>query len=544
MKIVECVPNFSEGKNDEIIQKIADSISSISDVSLLNIDSGKDTNRTVYTFVGSPENVLKAAFNAIKTASQLIDMSQHQGAHPRIGACDVCPFIPVSDMTMEECVELAKKLGKRVGDELGIPVYLYEFAASSPERRNLADIRNGEYENLESKLLDPKWKPDYGPAQYNSFIRRTGATVIGARNFLIAYNLDLNTKDKAIANSIAKKIREKGETKKNSDGTETVIPGLFKECKAIGWYVEDYRRAQISINLTNFNVTNMHHVFDAASKEAEKLGVRITGSEIVGLVPLSAIKESGLYYLKKMNNSRAVSEREIIETAIYSLGLSEVQNFDPYEKIIEYRIKNDKNNNKLVNLNLIDFTDELASKSPAPGGGSVAALNGSLAACLGSMVGNLTFKKKGYENVSEKAEEIAFKLYNLKDHFLELLDKDTESFNSMMLAFKSKDQDNILSAIKQACQIPMQTAKLTVEVAKLLKEISKIGNINAISDIGVGALNLYSAFYAAKYNVLINLKGIDDINFKEDMIKNLKEIESTILPLIDEVKKYIEEKLL
>ncbi len=541
MKIVECVPNFSEGNNQEIIQKIADAIRSVPDVNLLDIDPGKDTNRTVYTFVGSPESILEAAFNAIKVGSQLIDMSQHIGAHPRIGACDVCPFIPVSNITMEECVELAKKLGERVGNQLGIPVYLYEFAASSPERKNLATIREGEYENLVEKLSDPLWKPDFGPTSFNSSIKKTGATVIGARHFLIAYNININSKDKSIANAIAKKLREKGETKRNPDGSETVIPGLFKECKAIGWYVEDYKRAQISINLTNYHVTNMHHVFDAACKEAEKLGARITGSEIVGLVPLEAIKEAGLYYLQKMNASRAASEKEIIEIASYSLGLSEVKPFIPNEKIIEYKIKN---KNKLINLNLSDFTNELASKSPAPGGGSVAALNGSLAASLGSMVGNLTFKKKNYENVSEKAEEIAFKLHQIKDKYLELIDKDTESFNNMMSAIKSKDKNLIAESTKYACQIPMQTAELSLEVANLLNEISKIGNINAISDVGVGALNLYSSFYSAKYNVLINLKSIDDITFKNEVINKLNNIEKKVIPLIDEIKKYVEEKLI
>lgn len=540
MKIVECVPNFSEGKNEEIIQKIAESIKSVSEVKLLDIDAGKDTNRTVYTFVGNPDNVVEAAFNAIKVASNLIDMSQHKGAHPRIGACDVCPFIPVSDMTMEECVELAKKLGKRVGEELQIPVYLYEFAASSDYRKNLADIRAGEYESLKEKLADPKWQPDFGPSTYSEVTKKTGATVIGARPFLIAYNLNLNTKDKTIANAIAKKIREKGETKKNPDGSETVIPGLFKECKAIGWYVDDYKRAQISINLTNFNVTNMHHVFDAACIEAEKLNVRITGSEIVGLVPLTAIIDSGLHYIKKMGLSRAVSEREIIEIASFSLGLSEVQKFDPDEKIIEYKIKN-KNN--LINLSLSDFTDELSSKSPAPGGGSVAALNGSLAASLGSMVGNLTFKKKNYENVSEQAEKIAFELHNLKKLFLELIDKDTESFNNLMAAIKTKDSNKIAYATIAACNIPYETARLTLNVANYLKEIAKIGNINAISDVGVACLNLYAAFFAAKYNVLINLKDLDNEKFKKEIKEKLDNIEKELLPIIEETRRYIENKI-
>lgn len=540
MKLVECVPNFSEGRNRDIIDQIASAIKGTAGVDLLDVDPGMDTNRTVYTFVGEPDAVVNAAFNAIKIGSSLIDMRNHSGAHPRMGACDVCPFIPVSDISMDDCVELAKRLGKMVGEQLGIPVYLYEFAASSEYRKNLADIRSGEYESLPAKLNDPEWKPDFGPSIFDQNVTRSGATVIGAREFLIAYNLNLNSREKSHANNIAKKIREKGDIKKNPDGTQTVIPGKFKECKAIGWYVEDYKRAQISINLTNFHVTNMQHVFDEAAKEAEKIGVRITGSEIVGLVPLQAIKEAGLHYIKKQGLSRAVSEREVIDIAIYSLGLSDVQPFNPDEKIIEYKIKK---SGRLIDLRLTEFLDELASKSPAPGGGSVSALNGSIAASLGCMVGNLTFKKKGYENVGDEIEKIAFDLNSIRMEFLNLIDKDTESFNQLMTALKTKDPVTIEEATKNACQIPLTTAGLALKTVDLLMRTAQIGNINAISDVGVGCLNLYTSFYGAKYNVLINLKSISDNNFKQDKIKYLQEIENQLIPKLDLIQKTVEGKM-
>lgn len=532
MKLVECVPNFSEGRNQETIQKIADAIRGSSGATLLDVDPGADTNRTVYTFVGEPEAVLAAAFNAIQAGQALIDMSRHSGAHPRIGACDVCPFVPVAEATMEECAELARRLGKRVAQELGIPVYLYEHAASRPERRNLAGIRAGEYEGLARKIVDPAWKPDFGPTKFDDTVRKSGATVIGAREFLIAYNLNLNSRDKAPATAIAKRLRESGDKKKNPDGSETFLPGIFKECKAIGWYVADYDRAQISINLTNYHVTNMHQVFDAAVAEGEKIGVRITGSEIVGLVPLQAIREAGLHYAAKQESSRALSETELIHLAILSLGLNDAAKFDPQQKIIEYKIKR---RGLLVDLTVQGFTDELASKSPAPGGGSVAALDGSIAAGLVSMVGNLTYKKKDYTLFWVEAERIAFEAHALKDQYASLIDRDTDAFNEMMAAFKSKDNARITEATRKAALVPFQVASLAAKVLPLLERIVEIGNRNAISDAGVAALNLKASFTGSKLNVLINLKDFSDKAFAADLMKKLGDLEADLFPRIDKV---------
>ncbi len=532
MKLVECVPNFSDGRNKETIQKIADAIKGSAGATLLDVDPGYDTNRTVYTFVGEPESAVDAAFNAIKTGQALIDMRLHSGAHPRMGACDVCPFVPVAGMTMEDCAELARRLGKRVAEELGIPVYLYEYAASNPERKNLANIRAGEYEGLAQKIVDPKWKPDFGAAEFNEKVKKSGATVMGAREFLIAYNLDCNTKDKVPANTIAKRIRESGEKKKNPDGTETFIPGLLKECKAIGWYVADYDRAQISINLTNYHVTNMHHAFDTAVAEAEKIGLRITGSEIVGLVPLQAIIESGLHYAARQGGSRALSAKELVRLAILSLGLNDATTFNPQEKIIEYKVGK---KGLLTHLTIQGFTDELASKSPAPGGGSVAALNGSIAAGLVAMVGNLTYKKKDYQEHWEEVERIAFEAHSIKDQYVSLINRDTDAFNELMAAFKTKDDARISEATKKASLVPFEVAALAEKVIPHLERIVKIGNKNALSDVGVAALNLKASFSGAKLNVLINLKDFSDKAFASDLVTKLDRIQSSLFPRIDKV---------
>jgi glutamate formiminotransferase / formiminotetrahydrofolate cyclodeaminase len=537
MKLVECVPNFSEGRNKETIQKIADAIQGSPGAALLDVDPGSDTNRTVYTFVGEPEAVLSAAFNAIKVGQALIDMSRHTGAHPRIGACDVCPFVPVAEVTMEECAELARRLGRRVAQELGIPVYLYEQAASRPERRNLADVRAGEYEGLARKIALPEWKPDFGPIELNDTVRKSGATVAGAREFLIAYNLDVNSRDKAPANAIAKRLRQSGEKRKNPDGTETFVPGLFKECKAIGWYVADYDRAQVSINLTNYHVTNMHQVFDAAVAEGEKIGVRITGSEVVGLVPLQALREAGLHYAAKQESSRALSEKELIHLAILSLGLNDAAKFDPQQKIIDYKIKR---RGLLTDLTVQGFTDELASKSPAPGGGSVAALDGSIAAGLVAMVGNLTYKKKEYRDHWVEAERIAFEAHALKDRYAALIDRDTDAFNEMMAAFKSEDDARIAGATRKAALVPFEVASLAAKVLPLLERIAMIGNRNAISDAGVAALNLEASFTGAKLNVLINLKDFSDRAFAADLARKLAELQADLFPRIDKVVMAVE----
>lgn len=549
MRIVECVPNFSEGRNKEIIDRIANAIKNTNGVTLLDVDSGYDTNRTVYTFVGEPENVLNAAFNAIKVGSELIDMSKHKGAHPRIGACDVCPFVPVANISMEECIHLAKSLGKMVGDLLGIPVYLYEYAATKPERKNLANIRTGEYEGLQEKLKDPEWVPDFGPAIFNERVKKTGATVIGARDFLIAYNININSKNKNLANTIAKEIREMGKTIKDENGNKINIPGKLKECKAIGWYVEDYKRAQISINLTNYHVTNIHHAFEAAKEEGKKIGVEVTGSEIVGLIPKDAIIEAGLYYLKKQGESRAVSQKEIIDIAIYSLGLNEVAPFDPEKKIIENLINN---KNTLTKLDIESFTDELGSSSPAPGGGSVAALAGSIAASLTSMVGNLTYKKKDYKDHWEEAENLAFEAFKLKDQLVTLINEDTEAFNNLMSAYKLPDKTNeekeikehaINEAIKGAIIIPLKVMQYCNEIVPLLIRMSEIGNKNAISDIAVGILSCITGLKGAYYNILINFKELKDETFKKDIEKTANEILKNSLEKLEKKLKEIENYL-
>jgi len=537
-KIVECVPNFSEGRNMKIIEEIANEIKDTKNVYLLDVDPGEATNRTVITFVGAPEAVAEAAFKAIKKASELIDMRAHKGAHPRMGATDVVPFVPVKGANMEDCVRLAEELGQRVGEELGIPVYLYEYAAKEEYRRNLADIREGEYEALPEKLTDKKWKPDFGPAEWNESVAKTGATVIGARDFLIAYNVNLNTTDKKLANKVAKVIREKGYKKKMPDGTKQQIPGRLKFVKAIGWYIDEYKRAQISINLTNFHETPLWKVFETAEEEANKIGLRVTGSEIVGLIPLEAMLGVGKHFLEKQGKSTAIPERDIVHEAILSLGLNEVAEFDPEEKIIEYKIEKMGSRKKLVDLTLRDFADELSRDSPAPGGGSVAAFVGSLGASLSSMVSNLTYGKKKYKDSWEDMLKVGVKAQELKDKFLELIDKDTEAFDAFMAAFrlpKKTEEEKRLreleieKATKKAIEVPLSTLRLTPDIIKLSEILTEKGNKNAISDAGVAALSAYTAAYGAYLNVLINLSELSDEEYKK---KTMEEADS----LLKEVK--------
>ena len=435
MKLVECVPNFSNGRDLEKIKAITKEIESTSNVSLLDVDPGESTNRTVVTFIGTPEGVKEAAFKAIKKAADVIDMTQHSGAHSRMGATDVCPFVPVSGVSMEECVQIAQEVAERVADELGIPIYLYEEAARTPERKNLATIRAGEYEGLAEKLKDPVWSPDYGQPKFNP---KSGATVIGAREFLIAYNINLNTSDRSLAHHIALNIREKGRAKRDAegsiirdqDGKAVIAPGKFKEVKAVGWYIEDYGIAQISINFTNYKISPPHLVFDEVIKEAEQIGLRVTGSELVGLIPKEALLMAGKHYLIKQNKSPGVPEEELIKTAVLSLGLNDVSPFDPQKKIIENQFKDIENS--LLDLNLRQFANELSVDSPAPGGGSVAALCGALSASLSSMVANLTVGKKEYENVQMKVKDLAEQAQGFKDTMLRDIDLDTVAFNRVM----------------------------------------------------------------------------------------------------------------
>ena len=547
--LIECVPNFSEGRDMSVIKQITDEISSVEGVKLLDVDPGKTTNRTVVTFVGKPDAVVQAAFLAICKAGELIDMSKHKGEHPRMGATDVCPFIPISGITMEEAVQYAKKLGEMVGSNTTIPVYLYEEAATSEDRKNLANIRAGEYEGLNNKLKDPVWKPDYGKAVFNS---KSGATVIGARDFLVAYNVNLNTTSVRRANSVAFDVRENGrlktdpETGKNilgDDGELIRIPGMCKSVKAIGWYIDEYKIAQISMNLTNINVTPLHIAFDACCHSATSRGMRVTGSELVGLVPKKVLLDAGKYFLNKQGRSKGISENELIHIAIKSLGLDELGPFDPKKKIIEYLLE-EKNTNKLVDLNLSDFANETASESPAPGGGSISAYVGSLGVSLGTMVANLSAHKKGLEDKFEYFSKWAEKGQELKDRLLHLVDADTDAFNKIMDAFKlpkESEQEKvdrkqaIHNATKEAIEVPLMVMRTSFEAMTLLKEMAEKGNPNSVSDAGVGALCCKAAVQGALLNVQINCNGFQDGTFVADSLSQANKIYSSALELEKEI---------
>ena len=558
LRIVECVPNFSEGRDRGIIDQITESIKQVEGVALLDVDPGADTNRTVVTFVGDPESAVEAAFQAIKRASELIDMSKHSGAHARMGATDVCPFIPVSGMSMEDCADLARKLGERVGAELDIPVYLYEFAASSPERQNLATVRAGEYEGLEAKLQDSNWKPDFGEAKFNP---RSGATVIGARKFLIAYNINLNTRDRKKATDIALEVREAGRNKRDpvtnkfirdENGVPIKRPGKLKAVKAVGWYIDEYNMAQISMNLVDQEVTPIHVAFDEVAKQADLRGLRVSGSELVGLIPLNAMLDAGKYFLKKQNSSTAVSEAELIRIAIQSMGLNEISPFIPEERIIEYQLKSDEST-QLVKMGVTEFVDELASDSPAPGGGSVSALASAMSAGLTNMVGVLTFNKKGYKDHWEEVEEIANEAQALKDKFLHLVDEDTESFNQVLAAMrlpkKTEEQIEIRdSAIQEAtihsADIPLQVMKHSLKSMELATRMAEIGNQNSLSDAGVAILQAKAGLEGAAMNVLINIPGIEDKSIVADFEKQVADLRSAAEKLAKETLDEINTKLL
>jgi len=524
VKIVECVPNFSEGRDPVKIKAISDAIDAVDNVKLLDVDPGKDTNRTVITFVGDPEHVLEAAFQGIKAASEVIDMQNQTGAHARMGATDVCPFVPVSGMTMDECSDLARRLGKRVGDELGIPVFLYEAAASVPERENLADIRAGEYEGLEQKLKDPQWKPDFGPAEFNA---RSGATVIGAREFLIAYNINLNTRNTQIAKEIAFTIREKGRLKRDNNrkivrdenGTALRVPGKFTNCKAVGWYMEDFGRAQVSMNLTNYKITPPNVVFDECCRLAESMGARVTGSELVGLIPLDALKNAGTYYLQKQGKPTGVPESELIHIAVLSMGLGDLYTFEKEKKVIEYQLER---HDELTGMRVDEFADVLSTDAPAPGGGSVASLCGALSSALSAMVAALTFDKKGYESVRDDMDALGPEAQALKMEFIRDVDRDTEAFNSIMDAMrlpkktdgeKARRNEAIMEATKGATMVPFDVLTRSKRAAELAHKVAENGNKNSVSDAGVAALCARTAAEGAYLNVIINLTGIDDEAF-------------------------------
>jgi glutamate formiminotransferase/formiminotetrahydrofolate cyclodeaminase len=530
MRLVECVPNFSDGRNQAVIDAITAEISDSDGAYLLDVDPGKDTNRTVVTFVAEYETAVEAAFRAIKKASELIDMSKHSGAHARMGATDVCPFVPVSGVTMQDCVELARQLGERVGRELGIPVYLYEAAATSEDRRNLASVRSGEYEGLPKKLKDPHWKPDFGPAEFNP---RWGATAISARKFLIAYNIDLNTRNAKLAHDIAMTIREAGRNKRDENGkfvrdengVPVMQPGALKACKAVGWYIDEYERAQISINLTDFDVTPPHVAFDECVKQAEKLGIRVTGSELVGLIPLEALLQAGRHYLEKTGVSTGIPRSQIIETAIQSLGLRDVAPFDPAQKVIEFRVAA---GTPLADLTVKSFVDLTSSDAPAPGGGSVAALMASSAAALAAMVANLTVGKKGYKQVQDEMKDIAPKAQALKAQFLKAVDDDTKAFDAVMEAMKlprttedeqQRRDEAIEETTRGAVEVPMGVLRSCRDVLPLIEGVAEKGNTNSLSDAGVAALALRAAAGGALLNVLINLPGLSDRDYIEEISK-------------------------
>ncbi len=549
-KIVECVPNFSEGRDRTVIDAITKSISDVQDVVLLDVDPGEATNRTVVTLIGTPDGVKEAAFNAIKRASELIDMSQHSGAHARMGATDVCPFVPVKGVTMDDCVEIAKEVGKRVAEELSIPIYLYEHAAMRPERENLAIIRKGEYEGLAEKLKDSEWAPDFGEAKFNP---KSGATVMGAREFLIAYNVNLNTKDRRKASDIALDIREKGRAKRDKkgkiirdeNGKMVKVPGKLKCVKAVGWVIDEYQKAQVSINLTNYHVTSPHIVFETIREEARKRGLRVTGSEIVGLIPLEAMLMAGRYYLQQQGKTTAVPEKELIRIAVESMGLNDVAEFNPDEKIVDYQVKE---GGGLMQMVVNDFNDELSSDSPAPGGGSVSALMGSLGGALVSMVASLTHSKKEMENLRPEMEDLGNKAQIFKDRLAFLVDEDTRAFNSVMAAFRMKKKTEeqkstrqlaIEEATKNATQIPFEVVKHCFDVLKLAEVVVSKGNPNSVSDAGVAAEAAFAGLKGARLNVLINLPGIDDEEFCGDLTKKVNTIESKARELNESISKTV-----
>jgi len=556
-QIIECVPNFSEGRNQEVINEISEAISNTKGVHLLNVDPGQATNRTVMTFVGDPDSVISAAFNAIKTASEKIDMSKHSGEHPRFGATDVCPLIPVSNITFDELIPYAEKLAKKVSEELNIPIYLYEHAAREDKRRNLANVRSGEYEGLNKKINSKEWKPDFG----SSFNKKSGATAIGVRDFLIAYNINLNTKSTRLANAIAFDVREKGRIKRkghpvigeivyDKNGNPDTIPGSLKHVKAIGWYIEEFGIAQISMNLTNITETPIHTVFEEVVKKANARGASVTGSELVGLIPLKSMIDAGKYFLKKQNRSIGIPEEDIIKIAIESLGLNQVKTFDPNKNIIEYYLDKITNKNgKLIDLSSRSFSDEVSRETPAPGGGSVSSYVGTLGTSLGGMVANLSCNTRGWENKVDIFSEKAYEINQLREKLLSLVDEDANSFNSIMEAYKlpkdSEENKQIRSkAIKDAtlyaAQIPLNIMVESYNSYEIIEFLAKDGNQNSLSDSGVACLCVHTAIHGAYLNVRINLK---DATGGEDIMKKADKILKDSHSKKEKIMKLVEDKL-
>jgi glutamate formiminotransferase/formiminotetrahydrofolate cyclodeaminase len=546
-QIIECVPNFSEGRRPEIIKQITDVIEAVPGVRLLNVDPGKATNRTVVTFVGSPMAVVEAAFLAIRKAGEVIDMRTHKGEHPRMGATDVCPLIPVAGITMEQTAVWAQKLAERVGKELELPVYLYEAAQPDKKRSNLSVIRAGEYEGFFKKIKQREWAPDYGPVEFDA---RRGGTVIGARDFLVAYNVNLNTTSTRRANAIAFDVREAGRVVK--EGEKSVqVPGTLKAVKAIGWYIEEYGIAQISMNLTNIGVTPVHIAFDEVCRAAAERGMRVTGSELVGLIPLQSMLDAGRYFLEKQQRSAGVSEKELIRIAILSMGLDELGSFVPGERIIEYQLRNAADE-RLISMTLKDLADETASESPAPGGGSIAAYMGALGAALGTMVANLSAHKKGWDDHWKEFSNWAEKGQEYKDTLLRLVDADTRAFNAVMTAYglpkgseeeKATRHQSIQAATKTAIEVPLRVMEVANDSLQLIRAMAETGNPNSVSDAGVGALCVRAAVLGAALNVRINAGGYQDKVFVSEMVAKVKNIEEETVRAETEIMRIVGEKI-
>ena len=525
-RIIECVPNISEGRDRAKIDAIAAAAETVEGVRLLDVDPGKATNRTVITFVGGPEAVCEAAFRLVKKAQELIDMRGHKGEHPRFGATDVCPLVPISGITMEELVPYARKLGERIGKELGIPVYNYEYAATEEKRRNLANNRAGEYEGLKKKLVDPAWKPDFGPAEFNESVARSGAVAVGARKLLVAYNVNLNTTSTRRANAIAFDIREAGRKVKQADGSEKQVPGKLKTVKGIGWFIEEYGVAQLSLNLTDLDVTPMHIAFDEACKSAQERGIRVTGSELVGLVPKQALLDAADFFLRRQQRSLGLPEREKIKIAVKSLGLDDLAPFDPQKRMIEYQLANAADS-RLAHMDLERFSEETARETPAPGGGSVAAYVGALGAALGTMVANLSAHKRGWDERWEEFSTWAEKGEAFRRDLLRLVDEDTRAYDGILAAMqlpkeneaqKAARKDAIREATKGAILVPLRTLELCVESMSVMKAMCEKGLKASVSDAGVGALCARSGAIAAYLNVRINCVGLDDEAWKKDVL--------------------------
>jgi glutamate formiminotransferase / formiminotetrahydrofolate cyclodeaminase len=554
MKLVECVPNFSEGRDQGVIKAITDEIERVAGARLLDVDPGADTNRTVVTFVGPPEVVAEAAFRAIRKAAELIDMAKHKGAHPRMGATDVCPFVPVSGVTMEDCADLARAVGKRVGDELGVPVYLYEEAASRPERKNLAAIRTGEYEGLADKLKDPTWAPDFGAPVFNP---RAGATVIGAREFLIAYNVNLNTRDAKLATEIGSTIRESGKARRDDKGAivldekgqKVMVPGALKGVKATGWYIAQYEQAQVTMNITSYRLAPFHVCFEEVVKEATRLGLRVTGSELVGLIPKEAMLQAGRFYYERQGKSPGQPEDELVKMAIRSMGLDQLGAFDPRKKIIEYRVAEER---PLIARSVTSFVDELSTDSATPGGGSVAALSGALGAGLAAMVGNLTVGKKGYGEVADEMRRLGVEGQALKDEMLRAVDDVARSFDAVMAAMrlpKASEADKaardaaVQEAYLGAIAVPLRVLRGAIRVIEIAQVMAERGFKASLSDAGVGALTGRAAAEGAYYNVAINLGSITDPARKAELQRTADQLLDKAISLAAEVAALVRKRL-